>query len=102
MMCKVDGSQRSSDDGFLQEHSVGDPGRQSRVKAANFFKFLPDIYCVLIVYLTQMVKVLLFLPSVRTHNIARRSWWNRVLLARTDSLFSGQMVSQNDSEAIKS
>jgi hypothetical protein len=43
MTCKVDGRQRSSDNGFLQEHSAGDPGRQSRLKAANFFRILPDI-----------------------------------------------------------
>lgn len=81
------------------------PGRQSRVKAANFLEFFQTFNFSESVYLTQVSNSAV-LPNSVTHNIARRSWWNSVLLARTKWSFSvnstGKWPLENDSEAIES
>jgi hypothetical protein len=104
MACKVVGSQRSSDNGFLQEHSAGDPGRQSRVKAANFFQNSSRYFmCIGSVYLTQRAKSLLFCQAWGRMTSHAEVGWNRVLLARTQTVFlvpNGPL--RNDSEAIES
>ena len=81
------------------------PGRQSRVKAANFLEFFQTFNFSRVCVSHSSVKFCCFADGV-THNIARRSWWNSVLLARTKWSFSvnstRKWASENDLEAIES
>jgi hypothetical protein len=59
------------------------PGRQSRVKAANFLEFLPGHFIFLNLCISLKGSKIYCSADGVTHNIARRSWWDSVLLAGT-------------------